>query len=52
MRCRTGRVGGIQDQITHDQSGLLLDDPCDLGPRDWAGRPTAACARITSHRAG
>jgi trehalose synthase len=25
------RVGGIQDQITHDQSGLLLDDPSDLG---------------------
>ena len=24
------RVGGIQDQITHDRSGLLLDDPSDL----------------------
>jgi len=25
------RVGGIQDQIVHDESGLLLDDPADLG---------------------
>jgi trehalose synthase len=24
------RVGGIQDQITHGSSGLLLDDPGDL----------------------
>ena len=24
------RVGGIQDQIEHDRSGLLLDDPDDL----------------------
>jgi trehalose synthase len=24
------RVGGIQDQIEHDRSGLLLDDPRDL----------------------
>jgi trehalose synthase len=24
------RVGGIQDQIVHGESGLLLDDPCDL----------------------
>lgn len=24
------RVGGIQDQIVHGQSGLLLDDPTDL----------------------
>ena len=24
------RVGGIQDQIAHDRSGLLLDDPGDL----------------------
>ncbi len=24
------RVGGIQDQIVHDESGLLLDDPTDL----------------------
>jgi trehalose synthase len=24
------RVGGIQDQITHGMSGLLLDDPSDL----------------------
>jgi trehalose synthase len=32
------RVGGIQDQITHDRSGLLLDDPSDL---DAFGRTTA-----------
>jgi trehalose synthase len=25
------RVGGIQDQITHEKDGLLLDDPSDLG---------------------
>ena len=25
------RVGGIQDQITHEKDGLLLDDPADLG---------------------
>jgi trehalose synthase len=25
-----GRVGGIQDQIVHGESGLLLDDPADL----------------------
>ena len=24
------RVGGIQEQIVHEESGLLLDDPCDL----------------------
>jgi trehalose synthase len=24
-------VGGIQDQITHEKDGLLLDDPADLG---------------------
>ena len=24
------RVGGIQDQITHGHSGLLVDDPKDL----------------------
>jgi trehalose synthase len=24
------RVGGIQDQITHEKDGLLLDDPADL----------------------
>jgi trehalose synthase len=24
------RVGGIQDQITHEKDGLLLDDPYDL----------------------
>jgi trehalose synthase len=24
------RIGGIQDQIEHGVSGLLLDDPCDL----------------------
>jgi trehalose synthase len=32
------RVGGIQDQITHDNSGLLLDDPTDLAA---FGRATA-----------
>jgi trehalose synthase len=32
------RVGGIQDQITHDRSGLLLDDPGDLAA---FGRATA-----------
>ena len=32
------RVGGIQDQITHDRSGLLLDDPSDLAA---FGRTTA-----------
>ena len=26
-----GRVGGIQDQIVDGESGLLLDDPTDLG---------------------
>jgi trehalose synthase len=30
------RVGGIQDQIVHGESGLLLDDPTDLD--DFAGR--------------
>ncbi|HEY0905224.1 MAG TPA: glycosyltransferase [Marmoricola sp.] len=25
------RVGGIQDQVVHEESGLLLDDPADLG---------------------
>jgi trehalose synthase len=29
------RVGGIQDQIVHGESGLLVDDPADL----------AACGR-------
>jgi trehalose synthase len=24
------RIGGIQDQIVHNESGLLLDDPHDL----------------------
>jgi trehalose synthase len=24
------RIGGIQDQIRHGETGLLLDDPCDL----------------------
>jgi trehalose synthase len=24
------RIGGIQDQIVHGESGLLLEDPCDL----------------------
>jgi len=32
------RVGGIQDQVTHDRSGLLLDDPGDLAA---FGRATA-----------
>jgi trehalose synthase len=26
-----GRVGGIQDQIVHGESGILVDDPTDLG---------------------
>jgi trehalose synthase len=30
------RVGGIQDQIVHGESGLLLDDPTDLD--DFAAR--------------
>jgi trehalose synthase len=30
------RVGGIQDQIVHGESGLLLDDPVDLD--DFADR--------------
>jgi trehalose synthase len=30
------RVGGIQDQIVHGESGLLLDDPADLD--DFADR--------------
>ena len=30
------RVGGIQDQIVHGESGLLLDDPTDLD--DFADR--------------
>jgi trehalose synthase len=42
------RVGGIQDQIVHGRSGLLLDDPNDGGAKG----PTAACARTTSHRGG
>jgi trehalose synthase len=25
------RIGGIQDQISHGETGLLLDDPSDLG---------------------
>lgn len=25
------RVGGIQDQVRHEQEGLLVDDPADLG---------------------
>ena len=25
-----GRVGGIQDQVVEGESGLLVDDPCDL----------------------
>ncbi len=29
------RIGGIQDQIVHQESGLLLDDPYDLG--EFAG---------------
>jgi len=32
------RVGGIQDQITHDRNGLLIDDPSDLAA---FGRATA-----------
>ena len=32
------RVGGIQDQITHGRTGLLLDDPSDLAA---FGRATA-----------
>jgi trehalose synthase len=24
------RIGGIQDQVVHGESGLLLDDPLDL----------------------
>ena len=26
------RIGGIQEQIVHGESGLLLDDPQDLPP--------------------
>jgi hypothetical protein len=32
------RVGGIQDQVTHDRSGLLLEDPNNLAA---FGRATA-----------
>ena len=32
------RVGGIQDQLSHDRSGLLLEDPSDLAA---FGRATA-----------
>jgi trehalose synthase len=57
------RVGGIQEQITDDRNGLLLDDPSDLAAfgratatlleeHERAARPTAACAIITSHLAG
>ena len=55
------RVGGIQDQIRHGHSGLLLEDPSDLvgfdravqalltapGRSGWARRPIAACAATT-----
>jgi trehalose synthase len=51
----SSRVGGIQDQIEHDRSGILIDDAADgegfaeavrglLGDRDRA-RKMGACAR-------
>jgi trehalose synthase len=33
-----GRVGGIQDQIEHERSGILIDDPYDV-----AGFASAVC---------
>jgi trehalose synthase len=60
------RVGGIQDQIRHGHSGLLLEDPSDLvgfagasrrwatatGPSGWVRRPAAAWARSIWRPAG
>ena len=43
------RVGGIQDQITQEKDGLLLDDPTDLG----ASPPCCSgCSRMKARQAG
>ena len=39
------RVGGIQDQIVDGESGLLIDDPTDLGAAAAADRRTARRSR-------
>jgi trehalose synthase len=58
------RVGGIQDQIVHGESGILIDDPSDLGqfgaainglievPEEAARMGEAARERIRSHFLG
>ena len=43
------RIGGIQDQIVHGESGILLDDPADLpafgaAVSDLLGSPVRAGA--------
>jgi trehalose synthase len=58
------RIGGIQDQIEHGHSGLLLDDPCDLraygaavlellgDPERAAAMGEAAHERVRDHYLG
>jgi trehalose synthase len=58
------RVGGIQDQIVDGESGILVDDPSDLGqfgaavngliasPADAAAMGEAARERVRSHFLG
>lgn len=58
------RIGGIQDQIEHDVSGLLVDDPADLtaygdavatlleDPRRAAAMGTQAKERVRDHFLG
>jgi trehalose synthase len=58
------RVGGIQDQIVDGESGILIDDPSDLGqfgaaingliasPADAAAMGEAARERVRSHFLG
>jgi trehalose synthase len=55
------RLGGIQDQIEHDVSGVLLDDPLDLrtfgtavsellnNPGEATAMGSAAAQRVCSH---
>ena len=46
------RVGGIQDQIVDGESGILIDDPRDLGQFGAGDRRAARETRTTRRRIG